>query len=157
MGTGPRQHLVPTRGPFGASLPQTPLVLCPPTMGNSHFHPQNHQPKSQGGLSSGTFSLEPQQTPCLHKAMGFIQTSLLIPALSAFFVAITSTMSQQHFPHLTQLNSISMPQIHPKLSLHHTNGPGGYCCRGWLEQHSPSLNTTVVAEELPKVPIPSLP
>lgn len=94
-------------------------------------HPQSHQSQLQGGLSCGNSSPEPQKTPLLYKTMGFIQIFLLFLALRAFFVAISSTMSKQHFSHLIQLNSISMSQIHPKLSLHHTNGPGGYGCRGW--------------------------
>lgn len=60
-------------------------------------HPQSHQSQPQGGPSCGTSSPGPQQTPHLYKTMGFIQGSLLIPVLGAFFVATTSTVCKQHF------------------------------------------------------------
>lgn len=151
MGTGPRQRLVPTWGSFGASLSRAPAPSLPSYRGNQPLLIPSHQSQPQSCLCC-----EPQQISHLYRTMGFIQTSLLAPALGSFFVAITSAVSKQHFPHPYS----SIPSPCPKFS------PSYPCImpmeleallRGWLEQHSPCLNTSGVAEELPKVPIPSLP
>lgn len=153
MGTGPRQCLVPTWGLFGASLPRAPAHSPPSCNGKQPLLiPRATNPNHRVVHHVAPLPLSHSRPLTWIKQWVFIQSSLPIPALGAFFVATTSTVSKQRFPHPHSSIPSPWPQIHPKLSLLDATGSGEHCCRGW-----PCLNPTVVAEEPPKVPIPSLP